>query len=164
MNRRQYFIIKTPTSYSEEKKKGPEPCQFVSQGEKPAVRSNRPLIFLSCIKGTILLGGYTGEQALLIFTVYLILCQCIHSPQWNQSQIHCTDFFTHCIWIQSPCALVVLCLSVLDRRITASYFFDKTSPTGINPQKQQPVVQLNVTKAYSVSIYFPFLHLCSITG
>lgn len=35
--------------------------------------SNRPLIFLSCIKGTILLGGYAGEQACLIFTVYLML-------------------------------------------------------------------------------------------
>lgn len=55
------------------KKKSPEPCRFVSEGEKPVVRSNRPLIFLSCIKETILLGWYTREQALLIFTVYLML-------------------------------------------------------------------------------------------
>lgn len=66
----------------------------------------------------------------------------------------------HCIWIQSPCALVVFCLSVL----TASYFFDKASLAVINPQKQQPVVQHNATKTTSVSIYFLFLSLCWITG
>lgn len=68
--------------------------------------------------------------------------------------------FPHCIWIQSPCALVVYCLSVLVRRITASYFFDKASLAVINPQKQQPVVQHNAT---SVSIFL-FLSLCWITG
>ncbi len=72
--------------------------------------------------------------------------------------------FPHCIWIHSPCALVVFCLSVLVRRITAFCFFDKASLSVINLQKQPPVVQLNATKTTSVSIYFLFLSLCWITG
>lgn len=70
----------------------------------------------------------------------------------------------HCILIQSPCASVVLCLSVLVRRITASYFFDKASLAVINPRKRQPVVQHNATKIASESTYFLFLSLCWLTG
>lgn len=71
----------------------------------------------------------------------------------------------HCIWIRSPCAFVVFrCLSVLVSRVTVSYFFDKISPSVINLQTHQPVAQHIATKTFSVSIYFPFLPLCSITG
>lgn len=99
LNRRLHFIIKTPTSRCSEtvagrrtrtggrrrtrrrrgrgrrrrrrEKKEPELCRFVSEGEKSAARSNRPLIFLSCIKGSALWGGRAGEAALLMFAVYL---------------------------------------------------------------------------------------------
>lgn len=53
------------------KKRSPELCRFVSEGEKSAARSNRPLIFPSCIKGSALWGGRAGEAALLIFVVCL---------------------------------------------------------------------------------------------
>ena len=80
---RQHFIIPTlqqaAIQKKKKKKKSPELCRFVSEGEMQTVRSNRPLIFLSCIKGTVLLGGYAGEQALLIFTVYLM--RSLHIPQ-----------------------------------------------------------------------------------
>lgn len=124
LNRLQHFIIKTPTSsYWEEKKWSPEPCRFVSEGEKSTVRSNRPLIFLSCIKGTILLGGYAGEQALLIFTVYLVLCTNIYihlcgtSPKIH-NPIFCSSLHTE----TRPCCFGFI---VSFRRVTASYPFDK---------------------------------------
>lgn len=53
------------------RKKSPELCRFVSEGEKSAARSNGPLIFPSCIKGSALWGGRAGEAALLTFAVYL---------------------------------------------------------------------------------------------
>lgn len=81
LNRRQRFIIKTPTSSCSQTVAGrrtrgrrgrsPELCRFVSEGEKSAARSNRPLIFPSCVKGSALWGGRAGEAALLTFAVYL---------------------------------------------------------------------------------------------
>lgn len=87
-------------------KKKTEPCRFVSEGEKPVVRSNRPLIFLSCIKRSSLLGGYASEQALLIFTVYLVLFANIYI---HLSKIHPTMHDT-----EKPLSfniIVFLCLS-----------------------------------------------------
>lgn len=83
-----------------------EPCRFVSEGEKPVVRSNRPLIFLSCIKRSSLLGGYASERALLIFTVYLVLFANIYI---HLSKIHPTMHDT-----EKPLSfdtIVFLCLS-----------------------------------------------------
>lgn len=53
------------------KNKNPELCRFVSEGEKPAARSNGPLIFPSCIKGSALWGGRAGGATLLIVAVCL---------------------------------------------------------------------------------------------
>lgn len=64
-------------------KKSPELCQFVSEGEKPAVRSNSPLIFLSCIKWTVPSGRFAGEQYLLIFTVYLMVSPNVYKNPWG---------------------------------------------------------------------------------
>lgn len=81
-----------------------EPCRFVSEGEKSAVRSNRPLIFLSCIKGTTL-GGCAGEQALLIFSVYLMLftnvCTLLLGTSPNPKYTIQASVL-HCRWRQSP--------------------------------------------------------------
>lgn len=118
--------------FKKEKKKrrSPEPCRFVSEGEKPAVRSNRPLIFLPCIKGTILLGGYAGEQALLIFTVYLTNVY-IHlhgiSPKIHFARFCSPLYMGTKLWCFGCTESV--------RRITASYFSDKTSLAVINPPK-----------------------------
>lgn len=98
----------------EKKRKSPEPCRFVSKGEKSAVRSNRPLILVSCIKGTILLGRYVGEQAPLIFIHCLSYAfyQCIHTSlrKWSQNTLY-KLLFLIADRGQSPCALVLSCLS-----------------------------------------------------
>lgn len=70
------------------KKKALNRVDCVSEGKKPAVRSNRSLIFLSWIMGIILLGGYAGEKGSSSHNYCLSygLFQCTHTPQWNQSQ------------------------------------------------------------------------------
>lgn len=130
------------------KKRSPEPCRFVSEGEKPAVRSNRPLIFLSCIKGTTLGRIRWWTSSSYIHCLSYALCQCIHVPPWNQSQnILCRLLFriangykTLVLWLYCVCLY-------LSEEFTASYFFDKASLAVINLQKQQPVVRHNATKA-----------------
>lgn len=109
LNRLQHFIIKTQTcSYSKKKKKKKEktePCRFVSKGEKPVVRSNRPLIFLSCTKGATLLGGYESEYALLPFTVYLMLFSNVYislSRASHKNTYTAQDPIIFCTDIQSP--------------------------------------------------------------
>lgn len=143
------------------KKKCPEPCRFVSEGEKPAVRSNRPLIFLSCIKETILLGGYAGEQALLIFTVYLVLSSNVYIHLGGISRrIHSAGFYSPTAYGYKALALsVVLCLSEeLQHPISLTRLF----PAVINLQEQQPVVQNDAckTNCLSPSFFCP----CRITG
>lgn len=87
------------------------------------MRSNRALIFLSCIKGTALSGGFAGEQDLLIFAVYFMVCPNVYTNPWGvTAKIHS----------------LLICLSVLIRQITASYFFHKAC--------QKPLVQHCATK------------------
>lgn len=63
----------------------PELCRFVSEGEKSAARSNGPLIFLSCIKGSVLLGRMCRwTSSSYIHCLSYALFQCIDTPPWNQ--------------------------------------------------------------------------------
>ncbi len=130
----------------EKKEKSSEPCRFVSEGEKPVVRSNRPLIFLSCIKGTILLGGYAGEHARLIFTVYLMLSANVYIHLHGICpKIHNAGFCSPLRMNTKP--LFFGCI-VSVKRITSD-FFDKVSLAVINPKRQQPGLQQYSTKTTS---------------
>lgn len=141
-------------------KKSPEPCQFVSEGEKPAVRSNRPLIFLSCIKGNHTLGRICWwTSTSYIHCLSYTLCQCIHTPQWNQSQnTLCRLLFPTAYMDTKPLCFrsIVLSICACQKNYSILFLWQDFSTSAINPQKQQPVAQRIATKAFSVSIYFPF--------
>lgn len=160
LNRLKHFIIKPPTSSYSEKRR--EPCQFVSEGGKPAVRSKSPLIFLSCIKGTVLMRGYSVEQALRICTVYLILPASVYTHLGGISpKIHFACFFSplHMCTEPSCCGSIVAPLIV--GRFTPSHLFDKTALSSL---MQQPVVQHNNTTYFCSRGGSPARWMCAQKG
>lgn len=111
------------------KKKSPELCRFVSEGEKSAARSNRPLIFPSCIKGEgdALWGGRAGEAALLAFAVYL-------APRFRW-RIHTYDAAASLPQTQSRCNSGFLLSPKFSQELQCLVSSDKAIQPVRNPKK-----------------------------
>lgn len=126
------------------KKKCPEPCRFVSEGEKPAVRWNRPLIFLSCRKGNHTLGKiHRWTSSSYIHCLSYALCQCIHTPPWNKSQ-NTLGFSPPIAFGNKTLLLLFYCVCACQKSYSILFLWQGFRGFH-NPEKWQPVVQQNAT-------------------